>query len=119
MLVVMAFALRGAGVAGAGAEFEHFPQDRSFDPLRRRPSRVVASHTSAQSVHRRMHWVMSMLSAEQASAQRQAHLRAIHRVVDRVAERLVDVTLDGRVQRDHLANGHGISFLRRLSPEPP
>ena len=46
-----------------------------FEPLRRSASRPVASQTSAQSRHTRMHCVMSIISATHASAQL-AHILA-------------------------------------------
>src|SRR3954468_681202 len=41
----------------------------SFLPVRRTAMRAVAVHTSAQSMHTRIHWRISISSAEQASAQ--------------------------------------------------
>ena len=54
-------------------ELYHDP-DRLRRPVRRTASLPVASQTSAQSRHIRMHWCMSIVSAAQASAQAR-HIR--------------------------------------------
>lgn len=106
MLVLVAFALRGAGVAGARAEFEHLAEhllvrSRSPQPqVRGRVADIGAVEADADALPH----VLSLGETRIRAAA--AHLRAIHGVMDRIAERLVDVAGHRWVKCDHLADGH-------------
>src|SRR5262249_32596769 len=108
MLVVVAFALRGAGVACPGAELERLAEHllvRSGAPeaeVRRGIADVGAIKAGTDALAH-----VHVLGGTGVRAA-QTHFRAIHGVMDGIAERLVDVAADARVKADHLADGHGM-----------
>ena len=75
MLVIVPLALGGAEVATRAHSSSTSRNTCSLAPVRRTASLPAASHTSAQSRQARMHWLMSIFSAAQASAQLR-HMRA-------------------------------------------
>src|SRR6185369_17383592 len=107
MLVVVALALRGAGVACPGAELERLAQDlivRPGVPEAEVRSGIANVGTVEAGTDALAH--VHVLGRAGIGAA-QAHFRAIHRMVDGIAERLVDVAGNAWVKADHLADGHG------------
>ena len=88
MLMVMAVAFGGAGVAGAGAKFEHFAQHPfvGATPAQAQRGRRLA-HIGAIEADADALGHVHFLGRTGVRA-RQAHLRAIHGVVNGIAERL-------------------------------
>ena len=110
MLMLVAFALRCAGIAYPRAQLEHFAQHLLVRPcpphreLARRLAHVGAVEADADALpHVHLFRGAGIGAAE-------AHPRAIHEVVRRIAERLVDVPGNVRVKGDHLADGHRFSL---------
>jgi hypothetical protein len=115
MFVVVLLAFDGAGIAGAGAKLEHFAKNlfvASGSPEAQ--ARRCLANVGAIQAHANALTHVHFLSRAGIRAA-QAHFRTVHGVMNGIAERLVDVTLNVRVQADHLANGHGNSprFLWR------
>jgi hypothetical protein len=111
MLVVVLLALGRAIVTYPGAEFERFAQDLLVGPgaadgeLPGRFADVRAIEAGADSLAH-VHFL-----GRAGIGAAQAHARAIHQVMRGIAKWLVDVARDVGVQRDHLSNGHGYSFV--------
>jgi hypothetical protein len=107
MLSIVPIAFRGARLADPCAELEGFTQDlhvrAGSSKTKIRPGvahvgAVEAGPDALAHVH-----LLGRAGVSAASA----HLGTIHEVVNGIAERLVHVAADIRMQRDHLANGHG------------
>ena len=113
MLVVVLLALRRAFVARAGAELEHFDEQAFVmaGPPQAQARRRLADVRAVAAQADALGHVHVLGGAGVGAAE--AHLGAIHGVMDGIAERLVDVARlhDVGVERNHLANGHGISLF--------
>ena len=87
MLMVVLLALRGAGVADSGAEFERFAEDLFVRP--RAPGRELARRlTDVAAVEARANALAHVHRLGGAGVgAAEAHARAIHEVVSRIPER--------------------------------
>ena len=106
MLMVVAFALRGAGVACPGTQLERLAQHlivRSGAPeaeVRRSIANVGTIETSADALAH-----IHLLGGAGIGAAK-THPCTVQEVVGGIGQRLVDVAGGVRVKADHLANGH-------------
>ena len=109
MFMVVALAFGGALFAHPRAQLEQFAQHRLVvaGAPRAEASGGLADIRTIEAQPDALRHVRRFGHARVGAAQ--AHFRAIHQMMDGIAERLVVAVLG--VERDHLANGHGVSLV--------